>query len=174
MRLLQYLVAASLDGRICRPDGSFDCFLKPGDHVEDYLEKLESFDAVLMGRRTYEVGLREGTTDPYPSMESYVFSRTMTESPDPRVHLVRENAVELVTNLKAKPGGAIYLCGGADLAATLFAADLIDEVIVKLNPLVIGDGVPLFARVEAPVDLELFDVKRYESGVVLLSYRRTP
>ena len=171
MRLVQYLVAASLDGRICRPDGSFDCFLRPGDHVEDYFESLKTFDTVLMGRRTYEVGLREGNTDPYPSMDSYVFSRTMTESPNPRVRLVSDRASEVVADLKQKPGRNIYLCGGADLAATLFAANLVDEVIVKLNPLVIGDGIPLFARVESPVDLDLFDVKRYKSGVVLLSYR---
>ncbi len=112
MRKVQYLVAASLDGRICRPDGSFDCFPTEGDHVEDYFGMLKNFDAVLMGRKTYEVGLREGKTDPYPSMESYVFSRSMAESPDPRVHVISENASGVIANLKNRPGGNIYLCGG--------------------------------------------------------------
>jgi dihydrofolate reductase len=134
MRKLQYQVAASLDGQICRPDGSFDCFPTEGDHVQDYLDKLKTFDAVLMGRKTYEVGLREGKTDPYPAMDSYVFSRAMPDSPDPRVRLVPENAAGFVSDLKSSPGGNIYLCGGADLAATLFTANLIDEIVVKLNP----------------------------------------
>ena len=171
MRKLQYLVAASLDGRICLPDGSFDCFPAEGDQVQDYFDKLKTFDAVLMGRKTYEVGLREGKTDPYPAMESYVFSRSIPESPDPRVRLVSENAAGFVADLKSSSGGNIYLCGGADLAATLFAANLIDEIVVKLNPLLMGSGIPLFARIQEPARLDLFAVKRYESGVVLLSYR---
>lgn len=171
MRKLQYLVAASLDGYICKPDGSFDYFPTEGDHVQDYFEKLKGFDAVLMGRKTYEVGLREGKTDPYPAMDSYVFSRTMTDSPDPQVTLVSENATEFVSDLKNSPGGDIYLCGGAEFAATLLKANLIDEIIIKLNPILIGKGIPLFAHIETPVDLDLFAVKRYESGVVLLSYR---
>ena len=171
MRKLEYLVAASLDGQICLSDGSFDCLLRGGDHVQDYFDRLKTFDAVLMGRKTYEVGLHEGKTDPYPTMDSYVFSRSMPESPDPRVHLVSEDATGFVSDLKSRPGGSIYLCGGAELAATLFAANLIDEIVVKLNPLLIGAGIPLFAHIETPVDLDLFAVKKYESGVVLLSYR---
>lgn len=171
VRKLQYLVAASLDGQICRQDGSFDCFPTEGGHVADYLETLKSFDAVLMGRKTYEVGLKEGVTDPYPWMESYVFSRSMKQSPNARLQIVSENPVGFVEDLKKRPGRDIYLCGGADLAATLFAANLIDEIVVKLNPLLIGSGIPLFARIGEPADLELFDIKRYESGVVLLSYR---
>ena len=124
-----------------------------------------------MGRKTYEVGLEQGITDPYPSMESYVFSQSMTESPTPRVRLVADEPAEFVADLKSRAGGDIYLCGGSELAGTLFAANLIDEIVVKLNPLVMGDGLPVFGGVESPVDLELFDTKRYESGVVLLSYR---
>jgi dihydrofolate reductase len=44
-----------------------------------------------------------------------------------------------------KPGKDIYLCGGADLATTLFAENLIDEIILKLNPLLFGSGIPLFS-----------------------------
>jgi len=57
------------------------------------------------------------------------------------------------------------------LAATLLEAGLIDEVILKLNPLLMGAGVPLFVRVEEPVHLELIASKAYPNGVLLLSYR---
>src|SRR5690606_33686683 len=140
MRKLVYLVATSADGKIARLDGSFDCFPTQGDHVDDSLKTLESFDDVLMGRCTYEVGLKAGITNPYPSMRGHVFSSTMRESPDPNIQLVAGDPAAYVPGLKQQPGRPIYPCGGAQLAATLLAAGLIDELVVKLNPLLIGAG----------------------------------
>lgn len=172
-RLLKYVVASTLDGRIARTDGSFDCFAAAGDaHVPDYLASLREFDSVLMGRKTYEVGLRMGVTDPYPFLDSYVFSSSMEASPDGRVHFVRDEPAAWVRAFKQQPaGGDIYLCGGATLAGALLKAGLIDEVVVKLNPLLIGDGLPLFDPVPAPLLLELSASKTYPNGVVLLTYR---
>jgi dihydrofolate reductase len=174
MRELKYYVACTIDGFICREDGSIDCFmregLKEGEHVTDYLDSFKRFDVVLMGRKTYEVGLKAGVTNPYPTMTSYVFSRTLKESPDKRVTLIRENAVEVVRELKNKPGKDIYLCGGGDLAATLLSEGLIDEIILKLNPLLLGSGIPLFSRNIHLTELELTRSKVYGNGVVLLHY----
>ena len=85
MRKLKYYMACSVDGFIAHEDGSFDGFLTEGEAIADYFESLDQFGAVLMGRKTYEVGLKEGKTDPYPHLESYLFSRSMRESPDERV-----------------------------------------------------------------------------------------
>ncbi len=189
-RTLRYHVAASLDGFIARPDGSTDCF--PGDlqteNVTDYLYTLAAeYDTVLMGRDTYAVGQKFGVTDPYPMLETYVFSRTLKTSPDPRVHLVAEDAAGVVRGLKARTGGGtdwsgvvrgaqartakdIYLCGGGRLAHTLFAEGLIDEVQVKLNPVLLGAGKPLVEGLPGDVTLELMSTKSYRSGVVLLRY----
>src|SRR5262245_46618635 len=137
MRRLIYHVAATVDGFIARRDGSFDCFPAEGSHVADYLASLKGYDTVLMGRKTYEVGLQMGVTDPYPDLTSYVFSRTMTRPPNPRVQIVAEQPSAFVRRLKSEPGGDIYLCGGAVLATELFAAELVDQVLVKLNPLLL-------------------------------------
>ena len=171
MRRLQYYVASTIDGFIAREDGSFDGFLAEGEHVADFLQSYDWFDTVLMGRKTYEVGLRLGVTNPYPAMRQYVFSRTMKESPDHNVGIVSENGVELVRGLKQETGKDIWLCGGANLAATLFAERLIDDIILKLNPLLLGSGIPLFSGVVPPADLELARSKIYRNGVVLLHYR---
>lgn len=171
MRKLKYHVAITADGFIAREDGSFDCFPAEGQHVADYLESLNSYGAVLMGRHTYEVGLRVGITNPYPHLKTYVFSRTMKESPDECVELVAEKGADVVRTLKDEAGQDIYLCGGANLATALFEDELIDEVILKVNPLLLGSGVPLLSHIGRHITLELIASRVYDSGVVLLSYR---
>ena len=73
--------------------------------------------------------------------------------------------------LKGEEGGDIYLCGGADLATGLFKEGLVDEVLLKVNPLLLGTGIPLLHDLGRHVELELMGSKVYASGVVLLSYR---
>ncbi|MEG4022102.1 dihydrofolate reductase family protein [Microcoleus sp. S13C4] len=126
-------------------------------------------DAVLMGGKTYEVGLNVGVTNPYPSLKQYVFSRTMEASPDENIQLVSDNPVALVQELKKETGKDIWLCGGGALAVTLFSE--IYEMIVKLNPLVIGAGIHLFSGAIEPTNLELADRKIYSNGFMLLHYR---
>lgn len=167
MRKLVYYVACSVDGFIAHRDGSWEGFLPEGDHVEDYLASLERFDAVLMGRRTYEVGLREGKTDPYPTMASFVFSRSMAESPDERVTLVSEGGAERVRELKAREGRDVYLCGGSELASDLAREGLIDELALKLHPFVMGAGIPLLSPATGLMRLRPLERKPYASGVLL-------
>ena len=171
MRKLSYHCAVSLDGFVARPNGSFDCFLMTGPHVEDFLATFDRYDTALMGRRTFEVGAKLGVTNPYPNMDTYVFSRTMEASPDPAVTLVSKDAADVVRGLKQKPGKDIWLVGAGDLASTLFAEGLVDELTLKLNPILLGAGIPLVARLEKPHGFQLTASKPYENGVVLLTYR---
>ena len=142
-----------------------------GEHAADYLNSFKLFDAVLMGRKTYEGALRVGVTDPYPNMKTYIFSRTMEGSPDEPVEIVAENACGMVRKLKDGIGKDIWLCGGGELAATLFADNLIDEVIMYVNPVLIGSGIQLNAGITRQIDLEFIASKSYDDGVVLLHYR---
>jgi dihydrofolate reductase len=172
VRKVKYHVATTVDGFIGHEDGSVDGFVMEGDHATEFLESLQNdYDVVLMGRKTYEFGLRLGVTDPYPWLEQYVFSRTMEKSPDPNVYLVSQDVVGFVRDLKEKVGKDIYLCGGANLAATLFAEGLIDEIVLKVNPVLFGSGIPLLSRVVEQTALKLTGAKSYDNGVVLLRYR---
>ena len=174
MRRLKYYIASTVDGFIAHEDGSFDGFLMSGDHVSDYLEALQQFDVVLMGRKTYEVGLQEGVTNPYPHMQQFVISKTLQASPDEAITVVSDGIVELVKRLKTESGQDIYLCGGGLLAATLLSARLIDDVILKINPVLFGSGIPLIAGDPLPIpttQLQLTDSKIYDNGLVLLLYQ---
>ena len=160
MRRLVYYVACTIDGFIAREDGSFDWFLTEGEHFADLLEffpetipahlrdmlgvraENRRFDTVLMGRKTYEVGLKVGITSPYPHLRQYLFSHGITESPDREVQLVSTDAVSMLKELKREVGKDIWLCGGSELATRLFPE--IDELILKINPVLIGSGIPLF------------------------------
>jgi len=185
-----YYVAATVDGCIARTDGSFDNFPMDVEYLAALLAEFPEtfpahlrpegasrddnrhFDAVLMGRTTYEVGLRMGVSSPYPTLDQYVFSTTMTASPHPDVTLVRDSVVNAVTALKRGPGKAIWLCGGARLASTLFTAGLVDEVVLKLNPVLFGSGIPLVGRgIDPTTKLHLLDTFVHPSGHVRLHYR---
>ena len=177
MQRLVYYVATTIDGNIARPDDSFDFFVNEGEHVTEYVAALKTFDSVIMGRRTYDMGTKVGVTNPYPWLETYVVSKSIETSPDPKVTIVRDDVVDLVRSLKAREGRGIYLCGGGQLAAHLLEHELIDEIVLKLSPVIAGDGIPVVAKMVRPTPLELVDCKAHESGVVVLRYRvgkRTP
>jgi dihydrofolate reductase len=171
MRKLKYHVASTVDGFIAHTDHTIDGFVAEGEHVSDYLESLKNdYDIVLMGRRTYEFGFQYGVTDPYPWMKQYVFSGSMESSPDANVELISGDIVGFVRTLKGQTGKDIYLCGGASLASTLLAERLVDEVIIKLNPVLFGTGLPLFSGPIAQTSLQLLESKTYDNSVVLLRY----
>lgn len=176
MRKICYHVAASLDGFIAGPDGSADSFLAEGDHVDAYLKSLESYDTVIMGRRTYEFGYEFGLTPgerAYPNMEHWIFSRTLAVTPASGVHIVRDNWLEKIDNLRAMDGPPIYLCGGSVFAGWLLRESRIDALIIKLNPVVFGAGLPLFSGAEyRPENYDLLSAKEFKSGVLELHYTK--
>ena len=104
-------------------------------------------------------------------MRQYFFSRSMQASPHEDIVLVSEHAVDVVKRLKQEKGKGIWLCGGGVLATSLFAERLIDSLILKVNPFLMGAGIPLFAESIDQTDLQLIDRKVYNNGVLLLHYR---
>lgn len=174
MRNIIYYVASSLDGYISGPGGDISGFVAGGSGVEQYLRDLQEFDTVIMGRNTYEFGFKYGLvpgTAAYPHMRNIVFSSTLhyeTPGPGLEVYPLDEG---LIRDLKSTPGTDIYLCGGGDLAGWLLDRQLIDVLKVKLNPLVLGEGVPLFGASATAAGLELESAGAYDHGLHILTYR---
>lgn len=171
MRELNYFVATTIDGYIAHSDHSHGGFLHEGDHVPDFLNTIKTADSVLMGARTYEVGLRVGVTNPYPWARQYVVSQSLAASPDQNVTLVKSDPVAFTRELKQAPGTWIYLCGGAQLATALFAANLVDRLTLKINPVAFGKGIRLFTELLPQTELQLLKSTAYANGVVVVHYR---
>ena len=187
MRDLIYYIAMTLDGYIAHEDGSFDGFSWDDEFVAGLLESFPEtipvhmrgeatreqnkwFDAVLMGRKTYEIGVQAGVTSPYPTLDQYVVSASMEESPDAHVSLIRDGVEEFVQGLKQQAGKAIWLCGGGALAGNLMQVGLIDQLIIKLNPVLFGSGIPLFSGNIDMTPLKLTDTRIFGSGQAILFY----
>ena len=186
MRELTYFVACTTDGFIARSDGSFDCFPTSGPHFADLFSlfpetapthlrpslNIQSenrcFDTVLMGRKTYQVGLDIGIDSPYQHLRQYVFSRSLKATPAD-VALVSSDPVAAVRRLKQEPGKNIWLCGGSELASALLPE--IDELILKVNPILIGSGIPLFAVPADTRSLDLVSTTAYPNGFLMTRYR---
>jgi len=171
MQKLIYYVAVSLDGFIAREDGSFSDFIMDDEIVAHFMESLEQFGAVLMGRKTYQLGLAEGKTNPYPMLESHVITRSLKAEAYPDVNIITSNIKDAVREVKESAEKPVWLCGGGELAGELSDAGLIDEVWLKLNPIVLGRGIALFANRAITGGLALRDQQVLKSGVVILKYK---
>lgn len=192
MRKLTYFIACSLDGFIGDEHGDGSAMFRFLD--EEYLaflgtefpetlpthvrkpmglDDLENkrFDTVIQGRASYELALKEGITSPYAHLRQYVASRSLAESPDPDVELIRDDVVGTVRALKAEEGGLdIYLCGGSQFAGELF--DEIDELVIKSYPVVYGTGMPMFGSGSAVTDFALDEIRAFKNGTVVRTYSR--
>ncbi|MFB9991406.1 dihydrofolate reductase family protein [Deinococcus oregonensis] len=187
MRKLVYYIASSLDGFIADEDGGFDAFPMSEAYLQQIVADLPEtlpthirdalgieaspirFDTVLMGRSTYEPALRAHVTSPYAPLRQYIFSRSLPASTDPVVSVVSGDPVLLVQRLKAENTNRdIWLCGGGDLATQLVSE--IDEVLLKLNPVILGQGVPLFRGVSALRRFVHAGHETRDGGVLWLRY----
>lgn len=186
MRKLTYYVGSSIDGFIADPDGGLGMF-KVGPELIDFIateypETLpgearaqlgldgpgKHFDTVVQGRASYGLALDAGVTSPFPHLRQYVVSSSLGETPDPAVTVIPADPVAAVRALKEEDGGGIYLAGGGNLAGQLSAE--IDELVVKVYPVVAGGGIPMFGRGFAPSDLALTNHRILPDGTAVLTY----
>jgi dihydrofolate reductase len=87
------------------------------------------------------------------------------------MEIISEDAASFVKKLKRKKGKGICLFGGGELAKSLFADNLIDEIVLNIHPVLLGSGVPLFYETNRQIDLELIDCKAFKRGNIIVTYR---
>lgn len=172
MRKVKFSIANSLDNYIARKDGAIDWILGGDEAASAMTEFWKNIDAVVIGRKTYEPVLKSGSPFPtFPGVKNYVLSRTLKESSDKNIEIIREDVVEFIRKLKTQEGKDIFVMGGGLLAQPLFEANLIDEIGVNIHPMLLGSGIPLFHEIGHQIDLEFIECKSFKNGCVSISYR---
>jgi len=173
--LISVYISMSIDGYIAREDGGLDWLDPVGgfneDSVcgfdEDYgLQKLmNSIDALIIGRKTYEVAAT--VPDPYPGKRVVVLSNSLDSAP--RMELYRGDLMELAAKLHREGVKHIWVDGGSTISQFL-SLQLVDKMTLSIIPIVLGSGIPLFHVIGKEVPCRLVSSQSYRSGVVQLHY----
>jgi dihydrofolate reductase len=178
----------SLDGYFTSLKNQIDWF--GGFDSEEWVwsgDILRNADAMLYGRVTYEEFRQFWPTpdpkqmgiDPYlierlNNLPKIVFSKSLTETPWKPASLVREDPGAAVAKLKQEPGKDMVVVGSGTLVASLLRDDLIDEYFIRVRPIILGAGRPLFVDPQARHPLKLVSAKTFKSGAVGLHYKSLP
>jgi dihydrofolate reductase len=173
MRKVTFGGASSFDSYFARKDHTVDWLMWSDEAASMMTDYWKTIDTILMGRKTYEVALKnsKGKSNPFKGIKSYVFSRTLPPGKDTGVEIIQKDAAAFVKKLKGQEGKDICVMGGGDFAKTLFEANLIDEIGFNIHPVLLGSGIPIFYEMNRQIDLELLSCKTFKHGCVAVMYR---
>lgn len=166
-------IATSADGFIAGPDGDLEWLtsLPAPKGFYGMNAFMRSVDTKMLGRKTYEASLALGAT--FDDKDRYVvFSRRPAPPDAPLgVDFVGGPIGPFIDQLRNQPGKDIWLMGGGELIASFLDENVIDAFVITVMPVFIGDGIPLIARRQRHVPLELQSTERFANGAVQLHYR---
>jgi len=177
MRKLKLYIAQTIDGFIATKDGSVE-WLNDNEKQEveenayGYLDFYDSIDTTLMGYNTYKAILNFGIPFPYPTKKNYVFSRNHKKMEDNPVEFISNNITDFVSDLKESDGKDIWLIGGGEINKLLLNANLIDEFIITIKTVVLGQGIPLFAKDTELKNFKVVKVETFSDTLVQLIMER--
>lgn len=164
-------IAASLDGYIAKPGDDLAFLDRVQKEGEDYgyANFMASVDAVIQGRKTYEWVLKHVPDFVHADKESYIITRTPRPAID-KISFYTGDLKELVLKLKQQPGKNIFVDGGAEIVNALLKEQLVDELIVSLIPVLLGDGTKLFNDGRPEQVLKFISAQTFDTGLVQLHY----
>jgi len=188
MRKIKLLEHISLDGYMAGPNGEIDWILMD-DEIGDYVHTaiISTADTAIYGRITYQ--MMESfwpTAAEMPNAPRHViahagwvnkakkivFSRSLDKVEWYNTRLVKEDIPGEVTKLKQQPGKDIVLLGSGSIAHLLMQHNLIDEYYLTINPVILGEGFPLFTTLPGKINLRLTGTKTFANGAVSMQYAK--
>jgi dihydrofolate reductase len=181
MRKVLFFMMTSLNGFYERGRWEIDWHNVDDEFSDFAIEQLNAVDTLLFGRVTYE-GMASywptpAASDDSPviaekmnSLPKIVFSKTLDAVAWNNTRLVRDDAAEEVAKLKEQAGKDVIVMGSSDLAVSLAERGLIDEFRIMVNPILLGEGKPVFKGLHGDVRLKLLQTRTFKSGNVLLTY----
>lgn len=185
MRKLKLQVQMTIDGYIAGPSGELDFMTwNWDDALNRYVADInEPVDCIVLGRKLAEGFIPHwalvadnpdhpeyATGKKYTDTHKVVFTRTLDQSAWPNTVLAKDDLVDDIARLKAQEGQDIIAYGGATFVSALIAHGLIDEYHLFVNPVVVGDGLPIFQELRRKQDLTLVKATPFACGIVALRY----
>jgi dihydrofolate reductase len=175
----------SLDGYFGGAKDEIDWFAFDEESLEWSRKLLRGAGSIVMGRRTFELMAQYWPTpqarkeEPYiaermTELPKLVFSRTLDTTTWANTRFVRRPVADVIREEKQGSGGHIELLGSSSILALLWKEHLVDELNVRIQPMVLGKGRPLFLGVDARQPLALKESRMFHSGVAALRYEVLP
>jgi dihydrofolate reductase len=166
-------IATSLDGYIAKPndDLSFLSIVQQDGEDYGYREFVKSVDTVILGRKTFDWVMSQVPEFPHADKNSYIITRTVRPSVG-KTNFYTGKLEYLISKLKAEQGKNIFIDGGAEIVNELLKKNLIDEFIISIIPILVGNGTKLFKDGRPEQILELVTTKQFDKGLIQLHYKR--
>jgi len=166
-------IAMSVDGFIAKQNDDIDflSLVEKGGEDYGYSDFVDSIDAILIGRKTYDRILAMGHQYPHRDKEVYIISRT-SQLKNGTFNYYTGSLKGLIAELRSKHGKNIYCDGGAEIVNELLKEDLIDEFVISIIPILLGEGLVLFKNGNAERSLKLISATHFEKGLVQVHYER--
>lgn len=187
MRNLIFFMHASLDGFVAGPNGEMN-WIKVDDEIFDFVATMtDKADTALYGRVTYEMmqdywpnaGTQPNASKHerehsawYNKVPKVVLSRTLSERDLVNTTVVADQLEDNINNIKKQEGKNILIFGSPSASNSLLNRGLVDEFWIFLNPILIGQGIPLFKDITESVKLNLIETKTFDIGVIALHYKK--
>lgn len=187
MKNIVLFLHTSLDGFVAGPNGEMD-WIKVDADIFDYVGKrAHATDTALYGRKTFELMEAYWPTAAdkpnaskhdkehaawYKTVHKVVVSKTMQGRQLPRTTIISDNIAEAVRKLKQGEGKEIVIFGSPSVGHLLVAEGLVDGLWLFVNPIVLGEGIPVFSGVREKTRLKLVTTHTFASGVICLHYEK--
>ncbi|WP_250631280.1 dihydrofolate reductase family protein [Rhodoflexus caldus] len=166
-------IAMSLDGYIAKPNDDLNFLSIVQKEGEDYgyADFVSTIDTVILGRKTYDWVMKQVGEFPHADKNAYIITRTARPTIGKTVFYTGD-LTDLVIKLKSENGKNIFCDGGAEIVNELLKNDLLDEIIISVIPIFVGNGTRLFKDGRPEQKLQLVNVKTFDTGLTQLHYKR--
>ena len=186
MRKIIYYNLVSLDGFFAGPKGEIDWHRVDEEFNQYAIEFLNSVDTIIFGRITYQlfenfwpVAAKDPATsksdrviaNQINDLNKVVFSKTLTQVSWQNSHLIRQVVPDEIVKMKGQPGKDMVIFGSANLAQSFIKPGLVDEYRIMVNPIVLGNGMPLFQNLQNRIELSFIRSHTFKTGVIVLTYQ---
>ena len=177
----------SLDGFVGGPNGEMD-WINADNEIFEYVSIMNArADMAIYGRKTFEMmeaywptaadqpeatghDIEHGKW--YTTVAKVVLSRTMKGDSSGNTQVIKDNVKEEVSRIKTRPGKQIVIFGSPNATHTLMHHDLVDEYWLFVNPVLLGNGIPMFRNITERQNMQLIESRKFKSGVVMMHLER--